>query len=128
MKAHSGVYVCIHIFLSSALDGGERSASRPDRFIHGTNLIGGCVGPGIGLDLTKRKILPLAGIELRPAHSRSLHGLRYPHSCTTNKEEAGFKLGSYDVTINNVVTHSALRARHNELNSRGRLETCVAFE
>jgi hypothetical protein len=32
MKAYGGVDVYIHIFLTSALVGGERSASRPGRF------------------------------------------------------------------------------------------------
>jgi hypothetical protein len=34
MKAYGGVDVYIHIFLTSALVGGEWSASRPCRFIH----------------------------------------------------------------------------------------------
>jgi hypothetical protein len=62
------------------------------------------VGPGIGLDVKKRKILPLAGLELHPAHNQSLHGLRYPRSCATNKEEAGFELSFYGVITNNVVS------------------------
>jgi hypothetical protein len=95
------------------------------------------VGPGTGLDVKKRKILPLTGIELRPAHSQSLHGLCYPRSCTTKKEEGGFKLSSYDMTRNNVVTLTLCprgpgpyytQRMHNELNSRGRLETCIDFE
>jgi hypothetical protein len=35
MKAYGGVDVQIHIFLNSALAGGELSASRPGRFISG---------------------------------------------------------------------------------------------
>jgi hypothetical protein len=35
MKAYGGVDVLIHIFLISALDGGEWSASRPGRFTPG---------------------------------------------------------------------------------------------
>jgi hypothetical protein len=59
-------------FLTSALDGGEWSASRPGRFtpgekIPGTHSIGGRVGPRTGLDdVQRRKILPLPGLELRP--------------------------------------------------------------
>jgi hypothetical protein len=35
MKAYGEVDVQIHIFLTSVLDGGEWSASRPDRFTPG---------------------------------------------------------------------------------------------
>jgi hypothetical protein len=35
MKAYDGVHVYIHIFLTSALVGGEWSASRPGRFTPG---------------------------------------------------------------------------------------------
>jgi hypothetical protein len=50
MKAYGGVDVYIHIILTSALVGGEWSASRPCRFnpgerAPGTNWIGGWVDP-----------------------------------------------------------------------------------
>jgi hypothetical protein len=53
----------------------------------GTHWIGGWVGPRAGLvDLEYRKLLPLPGLELRPlgrpAHSQSLHRLRYPGTHT----------------------------------------------
>jgi hypothetical protein len=77
-----------HILLASALAGGERSASRPDRFNPGerapyTHWIVGWVDPRAGLDeVEMRKFLTLAEIELqslgRPAHSQSLCWLRYP--------------------------------------------------
>jgi hypothetical protein len=35
MEAYGGVHVVIHIFLTSALDGGEWSASLPGRFTPG---------------------------------------------------------------------------------------------
>jgi hypothetical protein len=60
-------------FLTSALDGGEWSASRPDRFTSeerdpGTHWIGGWEGLRAGLDaVKKRKILPLPGIEQGPS-------------------------------------------------------------
>jgi hypothetical protein len=78
MKAYGGVDVSIHIFLTSALAGGEWSASRPGRFTPGTNWIGGWVDPRAGLDnLEKRKFLILPGLELRtlshPARSQSLN-------------------------------------------------------
>jgi hypothetical protein len=38
MKAHWGVYVQIHVFLTSAPIGGEWSASRPGRFTLGKEL------------------------------------------------------------------------------------------
>jgi hypothetical protein len=55
-------------FLTSAVDGGERSASRPGRFtprerIDYTLWIRGSVGPRAGVDaVVKRKILLLSGI------------------------------------------------------------------
>jgi hypothetical protein len=61
MKAYGSG--CIdHIFLTSALVGGEWSTSRPGRFIHGekapgTHWIGGWVDLRAGLDdLEKRKV------------------------------------------------------------------------
>jgi hypothetical protein len=72
MKAYEEVDVLIHIFLTSALAGGEWSASRPCRFTSGervpnTHWTGGWVGPRTGLDdVEKRKFLTLPGLELRP--------------------------------------------------------------
>jgi hypothetical protein len=59
MKAYGGVDVQVHIFLTSALVGGEWSASRPDRFIPKdrapvTHWIGSCVGPSADLDGVKK--------------------------------------------------------------------------
>jgi hypothetical protein len=71
MKAYEGVDVYIHIFLTSALAGGEWSAARPGRFTPGetapgTHWIGGCVDLRGGLDaVEKRKFLTLPGLELR---------------------------------------------------------------
>jgi hypothetical protein len=86
MKACGGVDVHIHVFLTSALVGGEWSASRPGRFTPGkktpiTHWTGGWVGPTTGLDdVEKRKFLTVPGLELRPlgrpARSPSLYGLR----------------------------------------------------
>jgi hypothetical protein len=50
MKAYRGVNVQTHVFLTSALVGGEWSASRPGRFTPGeiapgTHWIGGWVDP-----------------------------------------------------------------------------------
>jgi hypothetical protein len=88
MKAYGGVDVQIQVFLTSALVGGELSASRPVRFtprekFPGTHWIGDWVGPRTGLhDMEKRKFLTLAGLELRslgrPARSQLLYRLRYP--------------------------------------------------
>jgi hypothetical protein len=90
MKACGGVDVYIHIFLTSALAGGEWSASRPGHFTlgeraPGTHCIGGWVDPRASLDDVKnRKFLTLPGLELqplgRPARSQSLYRLRYPGS------------------------------------------------
>jgi hypothetical protein len=88
MKAYEGVDVRIHIFLNSALAGGEWSASHSGRLTPrerapGTHCIGG--DPRAGLDdVEKRKILTPPGLELRPfsrpARSQSLYRLRYPGS------------------------------------------------
>jgi hypothetical protein len=65
-------------FLTSALVGGEWSASRPDSFTPGerapgTHWIGGSLGPRAGLgDVEKRKVITLLGLELRPL-SRPAH-------------------------------------------------------
>jgi hypothetical protein len=63
MKAYWGVEVYLHAFLTSALDGGEWSASCPDRFTHrerapDTYWIGGWVGLRAGLNnaVLRRKI------------------------------------------------------------------------
>jgi hypothetical protein len=55
MKAYGRVDAYIHIFLTSALAGGEWSVSRPDRFTPGERApgihwIGGWVDPRAGLD------------------------------------------------------------------------------
>jgi hypothetical protein len=78
--------------LTSALDGGEWSASRPGRFTPveiapGSHWIGGWVGPRTGLDaVEKRKILycqePNPG---RRDRSPSLYRLSYPCFPTPSK-------------------------------------------
>jgi hypothetical protein len=84
MKAYGGVDVQIHIFLTSALVGGEWSTSRPGSFTPGeeaprTHCIAGWLGPRAGLDDVKRKFLILPGLELqplgRPARRQSLYRL-----------------------------------------------------
>jgi hypothetical protein len=65
------VDVQIHIFLISALVGGEWSTSRPGRFTTGertpdTHWIGDWVDLRAGLDNLKKKFLTLPGLELRP--------------------------------------------------------------
>jgi hypothetical protein len=54
MKTYGGVDVYTHICLTSALVGGEWTASRPCRFTPGkepgTHFIGGWVDPRAGLD------------------------------------------------------------------------------
>jgi hypothetical protein len=63
MKAYWGVEVYLHAFLTSALDGGEWSASCPGRFTprenaRGTHLIGCWVGPRSGLDVAVKREIP----------------------------------------------------------------------
>jgi hypothetical protein len=60
MEVYWGVEVWLHEFLTSALDGGEWSASRPGRFIPretapGTHWNGGWVGPRAILDAVVKK-------------------------------------------------------------------------
>jgi hypothetical protein len=55
MKVYGRVNVRIHVFLASALVGGEWSTSRPGRYTLGeralcTNLVGVWMGPRTGLD------------------------------------------------------------------------------
>jgi hypothetical protein len=93
MKTYGVVDVQIHIFLISALAGGEWSASCPGRFTPGetapgTHWIGGWVDPRAGLnDMEKMKFLTFSKLELQPlgcpALSQSLYRLRYPHSHST---------------------------------------------
>jgi hypothetical protein len=69
MKTYRGVEAYIHAFLTSALDGGEWSASRLGRFAPrerapGTHWTGGWVGSRAGLDTGEEKNSePLLGIE-----------------------------------------------------------------
>jgi hypothetical protein len=75
----------MHIFFTSALAGGEWSASRPCRFIPGTHWVGDWVDPRAGLDdVEMRKFLTLPGLELlplaRPASSQSQYRLSHPSS------------------------------------------------
>jgi hypothetical protein len=78
MKAYGGVHVHIHIFLTSALAGGEWSVLRPGSFTsgekaHGSHWIGGWVDPRAGDldDVEKRNFFTLLGLELRPLHRRA---------------------------------------------------------
>jgi hypothetical protein len=67
-----------HVLLTSALVSGEWSASRPDCFfpgirVPGTDGLRGSEGPRAGLeDVEGKKILPLAGLEIRPLGRVSL--------------------------------------------------------
>jgi hypothetical protein len=80
--------------MTSALAGGEWSASRPGRFIpeeraHGTPWIVGWVDPIAGLeDVENRKFFILLGLELRPlgrpSRNQSLYRPRYPGSLPSN--------------------------------------------
>jgi hypothetical protein len=71
MKTYGGLDVYSHAFLTSALVGGEWSATRPGHFtpgerVPGTHWIGGWVGLRAGLDdVETRKFLTLPGLECR---------------------------------------------------------------
>jgi hypothetical protein len=72
------VELYLNAFLTSALDGGEWSASRPGRFIPrerapGTRWIGGWMGPRVGLDAVVKRKIPTPCRDSNPhhpAHSR----------------------------------------------------------
>jgi hypothetical protein len=55
MKAYGRLDVYSHIFLTSALVGGEWSASRPKETAPDTHWIGGWVGPKAGLDAKEKR-------------------------------------------------------------------------
>jgi hypothetical protein len=102
MKAYGRVNVRIYVFLTSALDGGEWSASRPGRFTPGKSprypLDKKLDGTRTSLEeVKKRKILPPPGLELhllgRPAGSQSLYRLRYPGSEQTNMPKTYYVQG-----------------------------------
>jgi hypothetical protein len=86
--------------LTSALAGGEWSASCPCRFTPGerapgAHWIGGWVDHRAGMDdMEKRKFLTLSGLELRPlsrpARSQSLYRLSY--RCSSSKQRCRTKL------------------------------------
>jgi hypothetical protein len=85
MKAYVGVDVYIHIFLTSALAGGEWPALRPGHFspeerAPSTHWIGGWVNPRAGLDDVEKILDPTrTRTPTRcPACSQSLYRLRYP--------------------------------------------------
>jgi hypothetical protein len=106
-------------FLTSALAGGEWSASRPGRFTPGerapgTHWIWGWVGPRAGLDnLEKRKFLTLPGLELwplsRPARSQPLYRLRYPGSFCTGCTEIEREGSCKKLIYSDLFTHSDVR-------------------
>jgi hypothetical protein len=89
------VDVYIHVFFTSALLGGELSASRPCRFIPRervprTHWKGGWVGSRAGLDdVKKRKIFPYKNSNSdplgRPPRNQSLYRLTYPESSDFNR-------------------------------------------
>jgi hypothetical protein len=85
MKTNGGFGGIAPPFLTSALVGGQWSASHPGSFTPGeinpgTHWIGGWVGPRAGLNtLEKSKTLPLSGMEPRPSSpSPSVYRLSYP--------------------------------------------------
>jgi hypothetical protein len=73
-----GVEVCLHSFSTSALEGGEWTASRPCRFTRvkgtpGVHCVGGWLGTRTGLHVLKReKSVVRAGIRTPDRPSLSL--------------------------------------------------------
>jgi hypothetical protein len=78
------VKVYFHAFLTSAVDGGEWSVSRPVRFApreraSGTHLIGRWVSPRAGLDTVSNPDHPIVQLV-----AWSLYRLSYPGSCSVS--------------------------------------------
>jgi hypothetical protein len=132
MKAYGGVDVCIHIFLTSALAGGEWSASRPGRFTPSerapnNHWIGSWVDPRVTLDdVEKRKFFTLRGLKPRPlgrpARSQSLYRLSYPGSslhCTDRNMMSGaeFRIHRTSATVVKII-------REEHIHSHTHILTC----
>jgi hypothetical protein len=82
MKTYGGMDVWIHVFLTSALVGGEWSAQRPRRKSRITNWKGGWVRPRTGVDAVEKRII-LHCWESNPGCSAlgpSLYQLGFPGS------------------------------------------------
>jgi hypothetical protein len=84
------VEVSLNFFLTTALEGGVWSASRPGRLYHrerpGTHCTGGWVGPGAGLDRCGKSRPTRIRSPNLPARSESPYRLRYPRlptQCST---------------------------------------------
>jgi hypothetical protein len=101
MKMYWGVVVETHIFYTSSLVGGERSATLPRRFIPekrtpGVLWIGDWVGPKFGLIVPELEPRPLC----RAARSHSLYQLRYRGSTTpcslVKSTRTRYNIGEYE--------------------------------
>jgi hypothetical protein len=96
-----GEWKCSSIHsLTSALDEGEWSASRPGRKSPHYHWIGGRVSPRAGLDTVSKRTnsQPPPGIELqssdRPVRSQSLHRLSYLGSSSSRVQEQNTQISS----------------------------------
>jgi hypothetical protein len=98
--------------LTSALDGGEWSASRPSRFTpreraSGTHWIGGCVGPRAVLDAVVKRKIPSPRRESNPrtpiVRSPALYRLNYAfqnyHAGIGQWDSGGLRAGRLVVRI-----------------------------
>jgi hypothetical protein len=125
MKAYGDMDISLHIFLISALAGDEWSASRPGRFTHrewaaGTHWIVGWVGPRADVDdVERRKILFLAGLELRTP--RSLCRLRYAtflrRESIIKKAGQGANLPFSSVSLNQILLVFTVVSRRRKVNT-----------
>jgi hypothetical protein len=75
MKTYGGVEICIHVFFTSSLDGGELSFSRPGSFIpgvivSGTNWTGDWLGPRVDLGAVKKTKISCPCRESNPVFPR----------------------------------------------------------
>jgi hypothetical protein len=89
MKEHWGVEVHFHAFLTSALDGGEWSASRADRFTPRKETLVPNVGSRASLDaVVKRKIPTIRKITISSFGSNTLRStLARESRCVSVEQE-----------------------------------------
>jgi hypothetical protein len=117
---------------TSALIGGEWSASRPGRFITGerasdTHWIGGWVDPRTGLDdVERRKFLLLPGLEFRPldrpSSSQLLYRLRYPGRqpfCSFTLRSLNDICIIFEDTLSQTILSSSHWSRYHGIRSHG---------
>jgi hypothetical protein len=109
MKTYLGVEIQLDTFLTSALDGGEWSASRPGRFTPkeracGTHWIGGSVDSRAVLDAVVKRKIPSPRRESNPRTPVVQKGKK--KTGTSNRETAFIRLIDSGILTTYVWFHS----------------------